>query len=114
KFEVGGGGTVFLDEVGEISLGAQVKLLRFLEERKFERVGGTDSVSVDVRIVSAANQNLEERVREGRFREDLYFRLNVVRIDIPPLRERREDIPPLLAYFLDLARGARVATDALC
>jgi DNA-binding NtrC family response regulator len=113
KFEVAGGGTVFLDEVGEISLAAQVKLLRFLEDRKFERVGGTESVSVDVRIVSATNQNLEERVREGRFREDLYFRLNVVRIDIPPLRERREDIPPLVAHYLDLARGAGVTSDAL-
>jgi DNA-binding NtrC family response regulator len=113
KFEVAGGGTVFLDEVGEITLAAQVKLLRFLEERKFERVGGTDSISVDVRIVSATNQNLEERVREGRFREDLYFRLNVVRIEIPPLRERRDDVPLLVAYFLDLARGAGVTTDAL-
>ena len=113
KFEVAGGGTVFLDEVGEISLAAQVKLLRFLEERKFERVGGTEPISVDVRIVSATNQNLEERVREGRFREDLYFRLNVVRIDVPPLRDRREDVPLLVAYFLDLARGAGVTTDAL-
>jgi DNA-binding NtrC family response regulator len=113
KFEVAGGGTVFLDEVGEISLTAQVKLLRFLEERKFERVGGTDSVSVDVRIVSATNQNLDERVREGRFREDLYFRLNVVRIDVPPLRDRRDDIPVLVAHFLDLARGAGVTTEAL-
>jgi len=113
KFEVAGGGTLFLDEVGEISVGAQVKLLRFLEERKFERVGGTEPVSVDVRIVSATNQNLEERVREGRFREDLYFRLNVVRIDIPPLRERREDIPLLVAYYLDAARGAGVTNEAL-
>ena len=113
KFEVAGGGTVFLDEVGEITLAAQVKLLRFLEERKFERVGGTESVSVDIRIVSATNQNLDERVREGRFREDLYFRLNVVRIDVPPLRDRRDDIPVLVAYFLDLARGAGVTSEAL-
>jgi DNA-binding NtrC family response regulator len=113
KFEVAGGGTVFLDEVGEISLAAQVKLLRFLEERKFERVGGTESVAVDIRIVSATNQNLEERVREGRFREDLYFRLNVVRIDVSPLRERRDDVPVLVAYFLDLARGAGVTSEAL-
>jgi len=113
KFEVAGGGTVFLDEVGELSPAAQVKLLRFLEERKFERVGGTESVSVDVRIVSATNQNLDERVREGRFREDLYFRLNVVRIDVPPLRDRRDDIPVLVAYFLDLARGAGVTSEAL-
>jgi len=113
KFEVAGGGTVFLDEIGEITLGAQVKLLRFLEDRKFERVGGTEQLSVDVRIVSATNQNLEERVREGRFREDLYFRLNVVRIDIPPLRDRREDVPLLVAYYLDLARGAGVTTEAL-
>ncbi|HLY73673.1 MAG TPA: sigma-54 dependent transcriptional regulator [Planctomycetota bacterium] len=113
KFEVAGGGTIFLDEVGELSPSAQVKLLRFLEERKFERVGGTESVSVDVRIVSATNQNLDERVREGRFREDLYFRLNVVRIDVPPLRDRRDDIPPLVAHFLDLARGAGVTSDAL-
>ncbi|MBV8881238.1 MAG: sigma-54-dependent Fis family transcriptional regulator [Planctomycetaceae bacterium] len=113
KFEVAGGGTVFLDEVGEISPAAQVKLLRFLEERKFERVGGTESVAVDVRIVSATNQNLDERVREGRFREDLYFRLNVVRIDVPPLRDRRDDLPLLVAYFLDQARGAGITTEAL-
>ncbi|HZE95947.1 MAG TPA: sigma-54 dependent transcriptional regulator [Planctomycetota bacterium] len=113
KFEVAGGGTVFLDEIGEISPAAQVKLLRFLEERRFERVGGTEPVAVDVRIVSATNQNLDVRVREGRFREDLFFRLNVVRVDIPPLRERRDDIPALVAHFLDLARGAGVTADAL-
>jgi DNA-binding NtrC family response regulator len=113
KFEVADGGTVFLDEIGEIALAAQVKLLRFLEERRFERVGGTEPVAVDVRIVAATNQNLEERVREGRFREDLYFRLNVVKIEVPPLRERRDDIPVLVAHFLDLARGAGITPDAL-
>jgi DNA-binding NtrC family response regulator len=113
KFEVASGGTVFLDEIGEIALLAQVKLLRFLEERRFERVGGTESVSVDVRILAATNQNLEERVREGRFREDLYFRLNVVKVEVPPLRERREDIPLLVATFLDLARGAGIAAEAM-
>ncbi len=113
KFEVASGGTAFLDEVGEISLLAQVKLLRFLEERRFERVGGTEPVVVDVRIVSATNQILEDRVREGRFREDLYFRLNVVRIEVPPLRDRREDIPLLVAHFLDLCRGAGIGTGAM-
>jgi DNA-binding NtrC family response regulator len=113
KFEVADGGTVFLDEVGEIALLAQVKLLRFLQERKFERVGGTDGVRVDVRIIAATNVNLENRVREGRFREDLYFRLNVVKIDIPPLRDRRDDIPLLVAHFLDLGRGAGITTSAL-
>ncbi len=113
KFEVADGGTAFLDEIGEVALSAQVKLLRFLEERRFERVGGTEQVAVDVRIVAATNQNLEERVREGRFREDLYFRLNVVKIEVPPLRDRREDIPVLVAHFLDLARGAGITSEAL-
>jgi DNA-binding NtrC family response regulator len=113
KFEVASGGTVFLDEIGEIPGFSQAKLLRFLEERRFERVGGTDAVAVDVRIVSATNQNLEELVRSGRFREDLYFRLNVVRIDLPPLRERRDDVPVLAAHFLDLTRGAGLTEDAL-
>ena len=113
KFEVASGGTAFLDEVGEIPLPSQSKLLRFLEERSFQRVGGTETVPVDVRIVSATNQNLEERVREGLFREDLFFRLNVVRIDVPPLREHREDIPLLVAHFLELARGAGVTSEAL-
>ena len=113
KFEVADGGTAFLDEIGEIPFAAQVKLLRFLEERKFERVGGTESVSVDLRIVAATNQNLEACVREGRFREDLYFRLNVVKIDVPPLRDRREDIPLLVAYFLNLSRGSGVSPEAM-
>ncbi len=113
KFEVASGGTAFLDEVGEIPLAAQVKFLRFLEERRFERVGGTEQVSVDVRIISATNQNLEERVRDGRFREDLYYRLNVVRIEIPPLRDRREDIPLLVAHFLEQCRGKGITDDAM-
>ncbi len=113
KFEVASGGTVFLDEIGEIPLSSQVKLLRFLEERRFERVGGTESHGVDVRIVSATNVNLEERVREGRFREDLYFRLNVVRLELPPLRDRRDDLPLLVAHFLDLARGAGITEEAM-
>ena len=113
KFEVAGGGTVFLDEIGEMALASQVKLLRFLEERAFQRVGGTEAVAVDVRIVAATNLNLEERVREGRFREDLYFRLNVVKIVIPPLRDRRDDIPLLVAFYLDQARGAGVTDEAM-
>jgi DNA-binding NtrC family response regulator len=113
KFEVAHGGTVFLDEIGEMAMTAQVKLLRFLEERSFARVGGTEPVAVDVRIVAATNQNLEERVREGRFREDLYFRLNVVKIEIPPLRDRRDDIPLLVAFYLDQARGAGVTDEAM-
>jgi two-component system NtrC family response regulator len=113
KFEVASQGTVFLDEIGEMALASQVKLLRFLEERSFQRVGGTEPVAVDVRIVAATNLNLEERVREGRFREDLYFRLNVVKIVIPPLRDRRDDIPLLVAFYLDQARGAGVTDETL-
>jgi two-component system NtrC family response regulator len=113
KFEVAHQGTVFLDEIGEMALASQVKLLRFLEERAFARVGGTEPVAVDVRIVAATNLNLEERVREGRFREDLYFRLNVVKIVIPPLRDRRDDIPLLVAFYLDQARGAGVTDETM-
>jgi DNA-binding NtrC family response regulator len=113
KFEIAHGGTAFLDEIAELPLASQVKLLRFLEDRRFPRVGGTEALEVDVRIVAATNRNLEERVREGRFREDLYFRLNVVKIEIPPLRERREDIPLLVAHALDLARGAGITDEAL-
>jgi len=100
KMELAQGGTVFLDEVGDISEELQTKLLRFLQEREFERVGGTRLISVDVRIVAATNRDLDTSVQEGRFREDLYHRLNVVSITLPPLRERREDIPNLCQYFL--------------
>ncbi|MFQ5541812.1 MAG: sigma-54 interaction domain-containing protein, partial [Candidatus Binatia bacterium] len=100
KMEVANGGTVFLDEVGDISPELQTKLLRFLQEREFERVGGTKPISVDVRIIAATNRDLEGTVKEGRFREDLYHRLNVIAVTLPPLRERREDIPALVNYFL--------------
>ena len=100
KMELAHDGTVFLDEVGDISTELQTKLLRFLQEREFERVGGTKPISVDIRIIAATNRNLEASVKEGQFREDLYHRLNVVPITLPPLRERKEDIPALSQYFL--------------
>jgi len=99
-FEVADGGTIFLDEIGDMKPGLQAKLLRFIENKAFRRVGGHRDISVDVRIVAATNRNLDELVRTGQFREDLYFRLNVIPIRIPPLRERREDIPPLAEHFL--------------
>ena len=100
KIELAHGGTVLLDEVGDISPEVQTKLLRFLQEREFERVGGTKPIPVDVRIIAATSRNLESAVKEGRFREDLYYRLNVVPITIPPLRERSDDIVPLARYFM--------------
>jgi len=99
-FEAADGGTLFLDEVGDIPLATQVKLLRAIQEKSFTRVGGTEPVKVDVRIIAATNADLEAAVREKRFREDLFFRLNVIPIRIPPLRERREDIPLLAEHFL--------------
>jgi two-component system response regulator AtoC len=99
--EVADGGTVFLDEIGEMGTAMQVKLLRFLEEKTFKRVGGTRDIQVDVRIIAATNRNLEEAVREGAFREDLFYRLRVIPIRLPSLRERREDIRLLVQHFLD-------------
>jgi len=100
RIEQADGGTLFLDEIGEISPALQVKLLRVLQERAFERVGGNETIKVDVRIVTATNQNLRELVAAGRFREDLFYRLNVVGLHLPPLRERRADIPQLALHFL--------------
>jgi len=100
-FEVAAGGTVFLDEIGDMGVGLQAKLLRFLEEKAFRRVGGTNDLHVDVRIVAATNRNLEQAVRDGAFREDLYYRLMVIPVEIPPLRDRVEDIPLLITHFID-------------
>ena len=100
RFEIADGGTIFLDEIGEINQATQIKLLRVIQEKTFERVGGTNPVSVDVRIVAATNKNLEEEVKAGRFREDLFYRLNVVRIEMPSLKERKDDIPLLMHSFL--------------
>lgn len=100
RFELANGGTIFLDEIGEINQATQVKLLRVLQEKTFERVGGEKTISVDVRVVAATNRNLEDEVKAGRFREDLYYRLNVVRIEMPSLRERKDDIPLLMHSFL--------------
>ncbi len=100
KFEVADEGTLFLDEIADMSLSAQAKVLRVIQEMTFERVGGEKSITVDVRLIAATNKDIAEEVRSGRFREDLYFRLNVVPIFVPPLRERQEDLEPLVRYFL--------------
>uniref|UniRef100_A0A7V6A458 Sigma-54-dependent Fis family transcriptional regulator n=1 Tax=Desulfobacca acetoxidans TaxID=60893 RepID=A0A7V6A458_9BACT len=105
KFDQAHEGTLFLDEIGDMSLKTQAKILRILEEQRFERVGGNRAIQVDVRVVAATNKNLEEEIRQGNFREDLYHRINVIPIQVPPLRERRGDIPLLARYFLEeLAR----------
>ena len=100
RFELADGGTLFLDEIGDVTPAIQTKLLRVLQEREFERVGGTETIKVDVRVISATHRNLEQMVQEGRFREDLYFRLNVFPVHVPPLRKRQGDIPELARYFL--------------
>jgi len=101
RFEMANGGTLFLDEIGDISSATQVKLLRVLQERQFERLGGTRSIEVDVRVVAATNQDLQQLIADGDFREDLFYRLNVVPVTLPPLRQRPSDIPLLVAHFLE-------------
>jgi len=111
RFALAHGGTIFLDEIGDMSPNLQVKLLRVLQDRTFEPVGSSKSQTVDVRVVAATNQDLERAIREGRFREDLYYRLNVIPIEVPPLRQRPDDIPLLVQHFLDVMhqeRGTRV------
>jgi two-component system NtrC family response regulator/two-component system response regulator HydG len=100
RFELAAGGTVFLDEVGDIPLGMQVKLLRFLQDHQFERVGGNQTLTVDVRVITATHRDLQALIKEGKFREDLYYRLNVIEIPLPPLRSRNQDIPLLTDFFL--------------
>jgi len=109
RFELADRGTLFLDEIGELSANIQVKLLRVLQEKVFERVGGTRPITVDIRVIAATNKHLKEEVRQGRFREDLYYRLNVLHIVMPPLRERVEDIRLLVQHFIDKYRNERKA-----
>ncbi|MFV1956599.1 MAG: sigma-54-dependent transcriptional regulator [bacterium] len=116
QFELADGGTIFLDEIGDMDLALQAKILRFLESRNFKRVGGVRDIKVNVRIIAATNKNLEEKIKDGMFREDLYFRLNVIPIELPPLRDRLEDVIPLADHFLsefsgDLGRGVRRITE---
>jgi two-component system response regulator PilR (NtrC family) len=112
-FEQAEGGTLFLDEIGEVPLQLQAKLLRVIQEREFRRVGGAESFKADVRLVAASNRELEEQVREGSFREDLFYRLNVVQVRMPSLRERQEDIPLLVAHFLKKYLGSTTETDMI-
>ncbi len=101
RFEIAHGGTIFLDEIGDITPNMQLKLLRVLQEGEFERVGGTETIKVDVRIIAATNRNLNEMMRKGEYRQDLYFRLNVIPLEVPTLRERKDDIPLLISHFLE-------------
>ncbi len=115
-FETAANGTIFLDEIGELPAMMQVKLLRVLQENEFRRVGGTKDLQVDVRVLAATNRHLEEAVAEGSFREDLYYRFNVIRVDLPPLRQRREDIPVMIEYFWERftgQQGVKVDEDAM-
>ncbi|EMG22609.1 sigma-54 interaction domain protein [Leptospira interrogans serovar Copenhageni str. LT2050] len=100
KFEAANGGTLFLDEICDMSLSTQAKVLRILQEQRFEKLGSTETITVDVRIIAATNIPVEEAIRDGKFREDLYYRLNVIPITIPPLRERTSDIPLLVDYYI--------------
>jgi len=119
KFELADGGTLFLDEIGDMSLKTQAKVLRVLEEQAFERVGGKETIRVDVRVITASNQNLQEQIAAGRFREDLFYRLNVIPIEVPALRKRKEDIPALVEHFIALfsaengRRPKTIAAEAL-
>ena len=101
KFEIANGGTIFLDEIGDMSLSAQAKVLRALQENKITRVGGEKDINIDVRVIAATNKNLEKLISEEKFREDLYHRISVIKIHVPPLRERKEDIPLLIDFFLN-------------
>jgi transcriptional regulator with PAS, ATPase and Fis domain len=105
RFEKAHGGTIFLDEIGDISSAMQMRLLRVLQEHEIERVGDSTTRKVDVRVIAATNSDLSEKLRQGSFRQDLYYRINVVRLELPPLRERSEDIPQLVAHFLDIFNG---------
>jgi two-component system, NtrC family, nitrogen regulation response regulator NtrX len=119
QFELADSGTLFLDEVGDMSLATQAKVLRVLQEQRFQRLGGTKPIKVDVRVIAASNKNLVEAIRKGTFREDLYFRLAVLQLDVPPLRERREDIPALIRHFIHMnveeqgLRPREISQDAL-
>ncbi len=106
RFETANKGTIFLDEIGEMTLGTQTKLLRILQEREFERIGSSVPIKIDIRVIAATNRNLSEEVEDGKFREDLYYRLNVIHIHMPPLRERKDDIPLLVEHFLAKFRHA--------
>ena len=106
RFETADKGTIFLGEIGEMTLGTQTKLLRILQEREFERIGSNTPIKIDIRVIAATNRNLADEVEKGKFREDLYYRLNVIHINMPPLRERKDDIPLLVEHFLNKYRSA--------